>query len=600
MLYAVFEKPNRNFVLRVVKIQIIEDVSMFSSFRWPSARVALVVLGMTAATITPIVISTPASSQTTVPSTTPSQDTQSPATPSPATPSPTSTVNLSDVSSDYWARPFIQALAENNVISGFPDGSFRPNQGVTRAEFAALIQKAFPSQNRVRQLSAGGFRDVPAGYWAASAIQNAYETGFLAGYPGNVFRPNEQIPKVQAIVAITSGLGLTGSTTGSSTDLSTYYNDASAIPGYAVAGVTAATQSNIVVNYPDVKQLNPQQPLTRAEAAAILYQALAKQGKVQPIASNLPASQYIVGSTQTGTDIVSLAASSSSLTTLTSLLRTSGLADILQQPGPYTVFAPTDQAFAALPAATLQQLQQPENRDALIKILSYHVVPGAVTSSQLSAGELRTSEQSPVNIKIDRANNQVAVNNATVIQADVKASNGVIHAINQVLIPPDVKLSQLNQPGTGTPNATTPEVRPGRTTLGGPSYIGVAGNIGLSGNDTALSDGNFAAISKIGLTRNISARPSVIFGDDTLILVPLTLDFSPRTAGSVGSRTFAISPYIGAGVAIEANANTDVGLLLTGGVDLPVGSRFTVTGGVNAAFLDDTDVGLLFGVGYNF
>ncbi|MEH2324131.1 MAG: fasciclin domain-containing protein [Nostoc sp.] len=573
---------------------------MFSFFRWPSARVSLVVLGMTAATITPIVISTPALSQNTVPSTTPSPATQSPDTQSPTTPSPTSTVNLTDVSSDYWARPFIQALADNNVIAGFPDGSFRPNQGVTRAEFAALIQKAFPNQNRVRQLSAGGFKDVPAGYWGASAIQNAYETGFLAGYPGNVFRPNEQIPKVQALVAVSNGLGLTASSTGTSSDLSTYYTDASAIPNYAVASVTAATQSNIVVNYPDLKQLNPQQPLTRAEAAALLYQALAKQGRVQAIASNLPASQYIVGGTKIGTDIVSLTASSSSFTTLTSLLRTSGLADILQQAGPYTVFAPTDQAFAALPAATLQQLQQPENRDALIKILSYHVVPGAVTSSQLSAGDLKTSEQSPVKIKIDRSNNQLTVNNARVIQADVKASNGVIYAINQVLVPPDINISQLNQPGTGTTNATTPQVKPGRTTLGGPSYIGVAGNIGLSGNDTALSDGNFAAISKIGLTRNISVRPSVIFGNDTLFMVPLTLDFSPRTAGSVGARTFAISPYLGAGVAIEANANTDIGLLLTGGVDLPVGSRFTVTGAVNAAFLDDTDVGLLFGVGYNF
>ncbi|MBG1239737.1 fasciclin domain-containing protein [Nostoc sp. NZL] len=571
---------------------------MFSFFRWSSARVALLVLGMTAATITPIVISAPASSQNTVPSTTPS-----PATPS-ATPSPTSTVNLSDVSSDYWARPFIQVLADNNVITGFPDGSFRPNQAVTRAEFAALLQKAFPNQNRVRQLTAGGFSDVPAGYWAASAIQYAYETGFLAGYPGNVFSPNQQIPKVQAIVALTNGLGLTASTTGTSTDLSTYYNDASAIPDYAVNSVTIATQSNIVVNYPDVKQLNPQQPLTRAEAAALLYQALARQGRVQPIASNLPATQYIVGGTtggtQTGSDIVSLAASSTSLTTLTSLLKTAGLADILQQPGPYTVFAPTDEAFAALPAATLQQLQQPENREALIKILRYHVVPGAVTSSQLSAGELKTYEERPVNIQIDRANNQVAVNNARVIQADVQASNGVIHAINQVLIPPDINISQLNQPPTGTTNGTTPDVTPGRTTLGGPSYIGVAGNIGLSGNDTAVSDGNFAVISKIGLTRNISVRPSVLFGGDTIFLVPLTLDFSPRTAGAVGEQTFSISPYVGAGVAIEANLDTDFGLLLTGGVDVPVGNRFTVTGAVNAAFMDQTDVGLLFGVGYNF
>jgi uncharacterized surface protein with fasciclin (FAS1) repeats len=564
---------------------------MSSLSRWSSAKLALLVLGMTTATITPIVISAPALSQNTVPS---------PATPSPATPSPASTVNLSDVSSDYWARPFIQALADNNVISGFPDGTFRPNQPVTRAEFAALIQKAFGKQNRVRQLSAGGFSDVPAGYWAASAIQNAYETGFLAGYPGNVFRPNQEIPKVQGIVALSNGLGLSG---GDRSTLSTYYNDASAIPDYALASVTAATQGNLVVNYPDVKQLNPQQSLTRAEAAALLYQALVRQGRAQPIASNLPASQYVVagtpGSTQTSTDIVSLAASSNSFTTLTSLLKTSGLADVLQQPGPYTVFAPTNDAFAALPAATLQQLQQPENREALVKILRYHVVRGAVTASQLSAGELRTDEGTPVNIQIDSANNQVGVNNARVIQADVKASNGIIHAINQVLIPSDVNVSQLNQPPTGTTNNTTDNTV-GRATRGGRSYIGVAGNIGLSGNDTALSDGNFTVISKLGLTNYLSVRPSVIFGDDTIFLVPVTLDFSPRTAGSAGERTFAISPYIGAGVAIEANVNTDFGLLLTGGVDLPIGSRFTVTGAVNAAFMDQTDVGLLLGVGYNF
>jgi uncharacterized surface protein with fasciclin (FAS1) repeats len=563
---------------------------MSSFFRWSSLKVSLLVLGMTTAIVSPIVISSPASSQETVPTTTPTT------TPS-GTPSPTSTVNLSDVSSDYWARPFIQVLADNNVISGFPDGTFKPNQSVTRAEFAALIQKAFGNQNRIRQLSQGGFSDVPSGYWAASAIQSAYETGFLSGYPGNVFKPNQQIPKVQAIVALTSGLSLTSSSTGTTTDLSTYYTDASAIPNYAVNSVTAATQANLVVNYPDVKQLNPQQSLTRAEAAALLYQALVKQGRLQPIASNLPATQYIVGGTQTANDIVSLAASSSSFTTLTSLLKTAGLADTLQQAGPYTVFAPTDQAFAALPAATLEQLQQPENREALVKILRYHVVPGALTASKLTNGELTTSEDKPVNIQIDRANNQVAVNNAKVLQADVQASNGIIHAINQVLIPPDVNISKLNQPPTGS-NGTPPTV--GRATRGGRSYLGVAGNIGLSGSDTALSDGNFTVISKLGLTNSISLRPSVIFGDDTIFLVPLTYDLSPRRAASVGEETFSISPFIGAGVAIEANANTDFGLLLTGGVDLPIGSKFTVTGAVNAAFMDETDVGLLLGVGYNF
>ncbi|NDJ21846.1 beta-Ig-H3/fasciclin [Nostoc sp. B(2019)] len=566
---------------------------MSSFFRWSSASAPLLALGVITATLTPILISAPASSQDTVP-TTPT----TPTTPTPVTPSSTPTVNLSDVASDYWATPFIQVLAANNVISGFPDGTFRPNQSVTRAEFAAMIQKAFSNQNRIRQLSAGGFRDVPANYWAASAIQNAYETGFMAGYPDNLFLPNQEIPKVQAIVALTNGLGLSSSNDASGV-LNTYYTDASAIPNYAVNNVAAATQANIVVNYPDVKQLNPQVPLTRAEAAAFLYQALVRQGRVQPIASNIPASQYIVGGTpggtQAGSDIVSLAASSSSFTNLTALIKSAGLAEILQQPGPYTVFAPTDEAFAAIPAATLEQLQQPENRETLIKILRYHVVPGAVTANQLSAGELKTFEDRPVNIQIDRASNQVAVNDARVIQPDIQASNGVIHAINQVLIPPDINLSQLNQ----QPGTPTGEVAPGRTTLGGPSYVGIAGNIGLSGG-SALGESNFAAISKIGLTRNISVRPSALFGDDTLFLVPLTLDLAPRTADTGAVPAFPISPYIGAGVAVEITGDTEFGLLLSGGVDIPLGSRFTATGSVNAAFLDETDVGLLLGVGFNF
>lgn len=555
---------------------------MGNLFRWTSASATLLALGVTAAAATSLTISSLVLAQT----------------PGETVPSPTSSTNFSDVSSDYWASPFIQALATRNVISGFPDGTFRPNQPVSRAEFAALIQKAF-NQNPVRQLSAGGFSDVPANYWAAAAIREAYETGFLTGYPGNIFQPNQQIPKVQALVALTSGLGLNTSDSASNIN-STYYTDASTIPGYAVNNVAAATQANIVVNYPNINQLNPQTSLTRAEAAAILYQALVKQGQVQALGSNVPAASYIVGSsgnTQGTNDIVSLASSSNSFSTLTSLLKTAGLVDILQQPGPYTVFAPTNEAFAALPASTLQQLQQPENKELLIKILTYHVVPGKLTANQLSAGELKTAENQSVNIKIDSATNEIGVNNARVVQSNIQASNGVIHAINAVLLPPDLNnVSQQPQQPTGNTNS---DIEPGRYTLGGPSYIGVAGNIGLGG-DSALSEGSIAVISKIGLTRNISVRPSAIFGDDTIVLVPVTLDFSPRLANPTGTQTFSISPYLGAGVAIETSNDADIGLLLTGGVDIPLASRFTINGAVNAAFLDQTDVGLILGVGYNF
>ncbi len=554
---------------------------MGSFFRRSSIRSTLLALGIATTTITAVFFSVPASSQNTVPSNTPSSN---------------STATLSDVSSDYWARPFIQTLADRSIVTGFPDGTFKPNQPVTRAEFAVLIQKSF-SQNPVRQLKAGGFSDVPANYWAATAIQKAYETGFLSGYPGNVFRPNQQIPKVEAIVALTSGLRLTTNDTASNI-LSTYYTDASAIPSYAVNNVAAATQANIVVNYPNVQQLNPLTPLTRAEAAAILYQALVKQGQLQPLTSNVVATNYIVGrtadttptgTTPTGTDIVSLAASSNSFTTLTSLLKTAGLVDTLQQAGPYTVFAPTDQAFAALPAGTLQKLEQPENKETLIKILRYHVLPGQLTANQLTNGQIKTIEGIPVKIKVDQSTNQISVNDARVIQANVQASNGVIYAINQVLIPP-------NLTGLGINSGNTTGAR---TALGGPSYIGVAGNIGLTGSN-ALSVGNFSVISKIGLTRNISVRPSAIFGDSTLILVPVTLDFASLTSAEAYGRRFSMAPFVGAGVAIDTKNGTDFAFLLTGGVDVPLGSRFTATGAVNAAFFNETSVGLTLGVGYNF
>jgi uncharacterized surface protein with fasciclin (FAS1) repeats len=546
---------------------------MFSLLRWLSAKAALFSLGLTVATISPLALTVAVSAQETPPVTTPSPTT---------TPSTTS---FSDVSADYWASPFIQALAQRNIIAGFGDSTFKPEQAVTRAEFAAMIQKAF-NQNSVRQLPQGGFSDVPANYWAAAAIQKAYETGFMSGYPQNRFQPNQRIIKVDAIVSLGSGLGLTG---GDVNSLSTYFTDASAIPSYATEKVAAATTANVIVNYPDLKVLNPSTPLTRAEAAAHLYQALVKLGQVQPLASNVPAASYIVAGTPPQ-DTGSTPTPSNSFNTLTSLIQAAGLESTLQQ-GQFTIFAPTDAAFAALPPETLQRLQQPENKATLARILQYHIVPGQLTASQLKTGELRTVEKKSVNVQVNSADNQITVNNAQVIQADIKANNGVIHAINQVLIPPDVSLDGQSP--------TDPAVTPGRATRGGRSYLGVAGNIGLGG-DTGLGESSFAVISKIGLTNRFSARPSAVIGDDTVILVPLTFDFVPQSANPTGEQTFSISPYVGAGVAIETSDDADIGLLLTGGIDVPLTNRFTINGAVNAAFLGSTDVGLVLGIGYNF
>lgn len=142
------------------------------------------------------------------------------------------------------------------------------------------------------------------------------------------------------------------------------------------------------------------------------------------------------------------------------------------------------------------------------------------------------------------------------------------------------------------------DVDPGQPTRGGSSYIGVAGNLGLGG-DSALGEASFMVISKIGFTRTISARPSVAIENDPVILIPITYDFSRQPTEAFAKR-FPVAPYVGAGIAIETSDDADVGPMVTAGVDVPLGDRFTATAAVNAGFLDETDVGLLIGVGYNF
>ena len=139
-----------------------------------------------------------------------------------------------------------------------------------------------------------------------------------------------------------------------------------------------------------------------------------------------------------GKDLVSIAQSNPSFSTLTKALKAAGLVETLQGEGPFTIFAPTDEAFAKLPQDALQDLLKPENKEVLVKILTYHVVPGNVESSQLKAGEVKTVQGDAINVKISSDNKAVTVNDAKVITTDVKGSNGIIHVIDNVIIPPSL------------------------------------------------------------------------------------------------------------------------------------------------------------------
>ena len=185
---------------------------------------------------------------------------------------------FSDVPASHWASQFITSLAASNIIAGFPDGQFRPDAPVTRAQFAAMVRNAF-SMTTVR--SSTRFVDVPADYWAASAIDSAYRMGFLSGYPDGIFQPNQNIPRSQVLVSLANGLNYQANSIASAS----IYSDSQSIPGYATGSIAAATEQKLVVNYPNVQSLRPNQVATRADVAAFIYQALASQNRVATVSS---------------------------------------------------------------------------------------------------------------------------------------------------------------------------------------------------------------------------------------------------------------------------------------------------------------------------
>lgn len=136
-------------------------------------------------------------------------------------------------------------------------------------------------------------------------------------------------------------------------------------------------------------------------------------------------------------DIVDLAAGNDNLKTLVAAVKAGGLVDVLKSDGPFTVFAPTDQAFAALPEGTLDSLLKPENKDQLASILKYHVVAGKVKSSDLSNGQKAATVQGE-KVGVSIKNGKVKIDDAQVVMADVEAKNGIVHVIDKVILPPSM------------------------------------------------------------------------------------------------------------------------------------------------------------------
>jgi len=134
-------------------------------------------------------------------------------------------------------------------------------------------------------------------------------------------------------------------------------------------------------------------------------------------------------------DIVDTAVAAGSFTTLVAAVTAAGLAETLKGAGPFTVFAPSDDAFKKLPAGTVETLLKPENKDQLVALLTYHVVPGAVMSADIAGKTLQIATVQGAELAVN-ATSGVKINDATVVTADIATSNGVIHVIDSVLTPP--------------------------------------------------------------------------------------------------------------------------------------------------------------------
>ncbi len=134
-------------------------------------------------------------------------------------------------------------------------------------------------------------------------------------------------------------------------------------------------------------------------------------------------------------DIVEIASSAGSFNTLVAAVQAAGLVDTLKSDGPFTVFAPTDEAFAKLPEGTVETLLKPENKDQLVAVLTYHVVPGRIAASDAKGKEVALATVQGSKVDIDGTGKGVRVDGANVVTADIDASNGIIHVIDTVILP---------------------------------------------------------------------------------------------------------------------------------------------------------------------
>ncbi|PPT06701.1 hypothetical protein CKA32_005405 [Geitlerinema sp. FC II] len=192
---------------------------------------------------------------------------------------PGTPIGFVDVPEEYWAKPYIDAMSARNLVEGVEENRFAPEEPVTRAQFAALIGRIF--EGRTSSSEAIAFNDISGEYWAVEAINEAVRLGFLKGYPGQVFQPEQPVTRFEVLLSLSSGLGLESPENPDA--VLGDYTDRDTVPDWAKPAVAAAVNAGLLGAYPDNRELDLDRAATRADVTAIAYRALVQAGEAEAI-----------------------------------------------------------------------------------------------------------------------------------------------------------------------------------------------------------------------------------------------------------------------------------------------------------------------------
>jgi transforming growth factor-beta-induced protein len=317
-------------------------------------------------------------------------------------------------------------MASNGVIHVIDTVIMPPSMAAAPAPEAATTDIVDTA------VAAGDFNTLAAALTAAGLVETLKGEG-----PFTVFAPNDAA--FAKLDAATLEDLLKPENKDQLTAILTYH----VVPGKVLAADAEKLTSATTVQGEDITIAKDGDALTINGATVITPNIVVANGVIHVIDSVIMPPSMATTSTATTTaaaetDIVDTAIAAGNFTTLATALTAAGLVETLKGDGPFTVFAPSDEAFAKLDKATLENLLKPENRESLIKVLTYHVVPGRVTAADVAKlTAAKTVEGQDVTIKVD--GDKVMINNATVTVADIVTRNGIIHVIDVVILPPDMQ-----------------------------------------------------------------------------------------------------------------------------------------------------------------